>query len=171
MSTFTLDTSGAVCAPLSERGWAEWSGVLDVGEAKRWSDLDPFPQGCIEALFASLPTLCETCQGNGEVVTDWGTYLKPPEGAEADAGTATCAACDGQGRTTYAFSDLAPEALALILKDCAAWRAEFSGDACERSAGREDMGREFWRIRQENKRRTFPPLTPYLREDGKVALR
>lgn len=143
MSTFTLDTSGAVCAPLSERGWAEWSGVLDVGEAKRWSDLDPFTQGYVEALF---------CEAVGS--------------ADFWANDAKAGYPDGVG-----FSDLAPEALALILKDCAAWRAEFSGDACERSAGREDMGREFWRIRQENKRRTFPPLTPYLREDGKVDLK
>lgn len=166
MSTFTLDTSGMVIVPGDNgRGFAEPHAI-------RWPDLDPFPKGCIEALFASLPTLCETCQGNGEVVTDWGTYLKPPEGAEADAGTATCAACDGQGRIAYTFSDLAPEALALILKDCA--RAA-SAMGCREADGfpRTDtvLGCLFWERRQSGKCPGFPPLTPHLREDGKVALR
>lgn len=40
---------------------------------------------------------CETCQGNGEIVTDWELYLHPPEGAPGDAGTATCPDCDGLG--------------------------------------------------------------------------
>lgn len=40
---------------------------------------------------------CERCCGNGEIVTDWETYLHPPEGAEADAGTADCPDCDGRG--------------------------------------------------------------------------
>lgn len=170
MSTFTLDTSGMVIVPGDNgRGFAEPHAI-------RWPDLDPFPKGCIEALFASLPTLCETCQGNGEVVTDWGTYLKPPEGAEADAGTATCAACDGQGRTTYAFSDLAPEALALILKDCAARRNELQQLFAPLRYGRTQTdGANFWVRRQSGLEPDFagrfPPLTPYLREDGKVALR
>ena len=161
MSGFTLDTSGTV--------WLNRTGRDDIVS---WHHLDPFPQGCIEALFASLSTLCETCQGNGEVVTDWGTYLKPPEGAEADAGTATCAACDGQGRTTYAFSDLSPEALALILKDCAIGAVAYSARAGQ-GFDRADkvLGSLFWERRQEGRYPRVPPLTPYLRDDGKVDLR
>lgn len=40
---------------------------------------------------------CARCQGNGEIVTDWGLYLHPPAKAPADAGTADCPDCDGQG--------------------------------------------------------------------------
>lgn len=40
---------------------------------------------------------CEACAGNGEVVTDWGVYLHPPEGAPADAGVKDCPECDGLG--------------------------------------------------------------------------
>ena len=36
---------------------------------------------------------CETCQGNGEVITDWDEYLKPAPDAPGDAGTATCPDC------------------------------------------------------------------------------
>lgn len=42
---------------------------------------------------------CDRCCGNGEVVTDWQIYLHPPEGAEPDAGTATCPDCGGTGYT------------------------------------------------------------------------
>lgn len=66
------------------------------------------------------------------------------------------------------FSDLAPETLARIIEDCVAWRSEFTGSTAESSAERADMGRGFWRIRQDGKRSTFPPLTVQLGDDGKV---
>lgn len=40
---------------------------------------------------------CDQCQGNGEIVTDWETYLHPPNGAEPDAGTKDCPNCQGIG--------------------------------------------------------------------------
>lgn len=45
---------------------------------------------------------CERCAGNGEIVTDWPTYLHPPEGADADAGTADCPDCGGIGKVAAA---------------------------------------------------------------------
>lgn len=62
------------------------------------------------------------------------------------------------------FADLAPETLTTILRDCAAT-----------TAGKADLpavwGANFWRNRQAGEISAFPPLTPYLGEDGKVRLR
>lgn len=49
MTTFTLDTSGAV-----EVAGRVLEGGLARHRAYRWPDLDPFTQGYVEALFSSL---------------------------------------------------------------------------------------------------------------------
>ena len=42
---------------------------------------------------------CDTCQGNGEIVTDWREYMHPTSThATGDEGTADCPDCDGTGR-------------------------------------------------------------------------
>jgi hypothetical protein len=51
----------------------------------------------IEIGLVPEPQDCARCAGNGEIVTDWPTYLHPPEGAPADAGTADCPDCGGTG--------------------------------------------------------------------------
>lgn len=43
------------------------------------------------------PEPCQTCQGNGEVVTDWERYLHPKPGDAGDEAVADCPDCDGQG--------------------------------------------------------------------------
>lgn len=43
------------------------------------------------------PKRCETCQGNGEIVTDWERYLKPHEGDVGDEAVAECPDCGGYG--------------------------------------------------------------------------
>jgi len=48
MQTFTLDTTGLVPCP------AVPDGVQPLALAIAWTDLDPFAQGYIEALFAEL---------------------------------------------------------------------------------------------------------------------
>lgn len=40
---------------------------------------------------------CESCQGNGEVITDWETYLEPPMGTDPEAGVSICPDCHGTG--------------------------------------------------------------------------
>lgn len=40
---------------------------------------------------------CETCQGNGEIVTDWEHYLRPRKGDVGDEDVAECPDCDGRG--------------------------------------------------------------------------
>ena len=40
---------------------------------------------------------CQTCQGNGEIVTDWDRYLHGEDGDKGDEGTAECPDCGGDG--------------------------------------------------------------------------
>ena len=40
---------------------------------------------------------CETCQGNGEIITDWERYLRAQPGDVGDEGTADCPDCGGTG--------------------------------------------------------------------------
>lgn len=145
MEAFTLDTSGSVHFP-----------TLDVtGRAfAMWSDLSPFVQGYVEALFASLIADLEARRD----------YLPNLNGIGASFG--------------IAFSDLSPEVLALILRDCEAVRNEaILPDTA-------DAGRRFWDGRQSHKAvvvhtgfgkglatKYWPPLTPYLSDDGNVRLR
>lgn len=41
--------------------------------------------------------MCETCQGNGEVVTDWERYLHGALDENGDDAVADCPDCDGTG--------------------------------------------------------------------------
>lgn len=65
------------------------------------------------------------------------------------------------------FSDLAPETLAAILRDCEAF-LKTPGQS-----NRDGDGRSFWALRQKGlyAHIGFPPLNPYLGDDGKVYLR
>jgi len=74
----------------------------------------------------------------------------------------------GKHFINYGFSDLSPETLALILRDCEAWRSCYPAVENEAKAGA-----AFWELRTKQfvKRPDFPPLTPYLGDDGKVYLR
>lgn len=92
----------------------------------RWGGLSPFAQGYVEALFASAEDA-----------------LRYP-----DTGP-------GIGGGHYGFSDLAPEALALILRKCGPEAQRLWGDTRE-------GGRLFW---------SSFPLAPYLGDDGRVYLR
>jgi hypothetical protein len=41
--------------------------------------------------------MCERCQGNGEIIIDWETYLHPPNLAAEEKSVAECPDCDGEG--------------------------------------------------------------------------
>jgi hypothetical protein len=123
VAEFTLDTSGAVRLRRDK-----------IRLNTLWSDLDPFTQGYVEALFAS------------EIEDDIGAKVSFAR--------------------LYGFSDLAPEALAIILADC----AEFSANPIYRDVElTAEHGRLFWRLRQAGCP-DFPPLTVSLGDDGKVRL-
>lgn len=64
------------------------------------------------------------------------------------------------------FRDLAPETLAMVRRDCEAALSD------EYSLAREmaHEGGIFWGERQGGSEPRFPPLTPYLGDDGKVYL-
>lgn len=102
----------------------------------RWTDLDPFTQGYIEALFASIE------RTTANLIWDANFNARAP-----------------------AFRDLAPETMKRILEDCAEERREgLHGD--ERGEGG-----AFWRLRNISNFRHWPPLTPYLGDDGPIYLR
>lgn len=42
-------------------------------------------------------SFCKTCQGNGEIVTDWERYLHGRTGDTGDEAIADCPDCDGRG--------------------------------------------------------------------------
>lgn len=134
MSGFQLDTSGVVRA---HEHWAEGDEVV------RWTDLTPFAQGYVEAMFAGL---FDTAASLGE----WVAHIALSEGVQREP----------------RFSDLAPATLARIVEDCERWSASSSRqDPDARS------GRDFWAIRQRPNPYGFPPLTLHLADDGLIYLR
>lgn len=103
-----------------------------------WSDLSPFAQGYAEALLGDLSS----------------RLLQPNE--------------DGPCGVEFGFSDLAPETLAMILRDCEGLGSIYS----DTTRG----GALFWSDRQGggflglNPQTRFPPLRTYLNDAGKVML-
>jgi DnaJ-class molecular chaperone len=43
---------------------------------------------------------CERCQGNGEIVVDWESYLHPIDRVAEEKSVAECPDCDGTGLVT-----------------------------------------------------------------------
>lgn len=135
---FVLDTSGEVHCP----GFFHKFSRIPV----RWSDLDPFTQGYVEALLRAANDVAWPAYGS-----------KPPPPSILDV----------------RFSDLAPETLAAILKDC----ADFYGGEVKPLPGSFNQstamdGRLFWIVRQDGGYPVkFPPLTVFLGDDGLIYLR
>ena len=61
---------------------------------------------------------CETCCGNGEVVTDWERYKHPHDGDVGDEAVADCPDCDGNGKIEVP-SLAAQDGLVEALERCA----------------------------------------------------
>lgn len=137
MSGFQLDTSGFVQCPAPNQKPNESTGCWF------WPDLSPFAQGYVEALFASdeMLELWRSAKATMEA-EKYGSHMMWVPG----------------------FSDLSPEALAMILRDCAqAVRTHYRNTY--------DSGERFFAARQRpSPLHLFPPLTPILSEDGKVNL-
>lgn len=131
MPEFHLDTSGAVDGVPAVRGHASGE-TLEVryhGHIK-WSYLDAFTQGYIEALFFT-----ENSPGNTmeKVRRSKRAYEAMMEGGSIpeDAG----------------FDDLAPATLAAIIADCAGFQAQMREtleSAYERGYSEEQAGRDLW---------------------------
>lgn len=137
--TQSLDTSGSVRRP----GFAR---------PLRWTDLDAFEQGYIEALFGSLPRLNSRMDGSG---------------AE---GPVLLTAFGIGHRIGLGFSDLAPETLAAILRDCTRYEEQTGGGPPSEPywGMTKEMGAEFFRHRQFERWPDFPPLRVTLNDAGKV---
>ena len=172
MTAFTLDTSGDVRAPIpwapGSTGWMPASGIWAI----RWPDLSPFVQGYVEAASAELQRSFCRVHSATRAEHPLSRYVR-------------CTACGARGipsngrrkpgrtrRVTWLkvrFSMWSPEALALILRDCEAASGPPHPRAVVGAANA--AGRLFWYTRQHGKLPSFPPLTPYLADDGKVCLK
>lgn len=58
---------------------------------------DTFPIGTRMTIVEPEQRTCPTCQGNGEIITDWGRYMHGEPADIGDEGTAECIDCDGTG--------------------------------------------------------------------------
>lgn len=135
MSEFSLDTSGSI-------QFRDSHGELMT---YRWSDLTPFEQGYVEAMFASLydPVFKKPVLRSGPI--------------------------DFRG---VAFRHLAPETLARILKDCEAYRGERDKRGpYPASYWTAETGADFWGSRQAGTWISFPLLDVTLADDGLIYLR
>lgn len=149
---FTLDTSGEVILPASFVWERHGSPII------RFSDLDPFTQGYVEALLTPNP----------HAVRDLSWRPSCPQCVESRF------TCDAHHKTYPRFADLAPETLATTLRDCAQRQGkhpQILQGYNLRWNGTAERGEGFWKERQAGREPYFPPLTPYLGDDGKVYLK
>ncbi len=56
-------------------------------------------QGWVPYLSDAAREQCETCCGNGEIITDWERYLEPRKGDVGDEAVTECPDCSGYGST------------------------------------------------------------------------
>ena len=137
MPQFHLDTSGAVLQPTNNPAMRTYVGRYrsdDQYGPLTWDDLDSFTQGYVEALFfTSEERLCEESNGDRHM----------PDVA-FDAATMESRFLGGD---SFGFSDLAPEALASIIADCAAFQrdnAALLAEAYARDYDATQAGRDYW---------------------------
>lgn len=110
-----------------------------------WSDLSPFAQGYVEAALTEFVELSRLAPGKH---TFW-----------------------------VGFRHLAPETLAVILRDCEAFNTRIGDASHNRGIGakfwesRRAGFTSFWSLHQAEFRAAFPPLQPYLSDEGRVCLR
>lgn len=69
-----------------------------------------------------------------------------------------------QGGWVLGFSDLAPEALARVIADCASRQNDYGFGGVENAKD----GAGFWGRRQASASRSFPPMTVQLEDDCRV---
>jgi hypothetical protein len=160
------------------------SGYVLMGRRKmvrgtnelRFSDISPFTQGYVEAMFADLLSQKAFKRGDPVRLIDAEVYECRVIVGEAEKGFWRCALPGAShgfiGKAWHhsylaydvGFSDLAPETLARIIADCAVELFPRDGDDDLR-----DEGVAFYEERQERLRSpAFPPLTVQIGDDGKV---
>jgi hypothetical protein len=168
MPEFILDTAGVVSVDTRvSEGRAPGTSHPVVITA--WRDLDAFTQGYVEALFfTEADVLAEQATKPGAIPFE----------------------------PSFGFSDLAPETLARIVADCAAFRATldwrvFEADRGRGTASDDQAGQDFWFTRNGHgvgfwdrapyvygasqvslteAARAFGNVNAYLGDDGRVYL-
>jgi len=146
---FALDTSRTILTPWPTKGDPEGKSTSMLNP---WRDLSPFAQGYGSAMAKALYDA-----------------LRAVAWSHEDAERAV------------AFRRWAPEALEMILRDCErferGWIWTLGDDVFPTTEENRDerlraAGKSFWAHRSTLFfAHAFPPLTPYLAEDGKVHLR
>jgi hypothetical protein len=133
MAEFTLDTSGVV---------TYFDRTTHHTLSVQWSDLSPFAQGYIEALFESLehPGFIDVEPGNNDA-----------------------------GHIPVGFRHLAGSTLAAILKDCERFQASEMAELCNAAEGAW-LWRTRQSGLSAELSEDYPPRTPSLGDDGKVYL-
>jgi len=193
MEVFTLDTSGYVTL---RREDASWKGRPrpDI----YWEDLSPFEQGYIEALLqdlASGPLIRLSAEDSAVFAGALLNPAKPNEALEKASKRYREAVAAQKASGIFptpilvaapGFSDLSPEALGAIRKDCAAYLAKAAESEAEvraysgasnaakvRQAWLGGGGKQFWEQRNttDSLKAFWPPLTVVLSDEGKVCLR
>jgi len=169
MPEFVLDTSGQVCR----------TEVRDYGTISRctlWGDLTPFEQGYVTAMLEGIRYEKYSAGINkGDHVLKWDERVNYSNSRH------------------LAFRDLAPETLAMVRRDCERFAAKLPDDFQYCGSFENPLGGAFWAERNGDSGHagayarlnwldsvhmgeldaitdSFPPLTPYLGDDGKVYL-
>ena len=94
-TTQTPDDLPARLIAACRRDALTWADRQAIGEAiARIGGASQTAPAAVER--SSLET-CKTCQGNGEVVTDWERYKHPKRADVGDEAVAQCPDCDGKG--------------------------------------------------------------------------
>lgn len=187
MTGFSLDTSGAVELPLrTEDG--------DLLARHFWSDLSPFEQGYVEALFASFQTRARPERGdalsseNLEQLQEGDVLQHVSEGQFVFSGRVKLSTSSARlevrvlgapssGWRLISFSAFSfhsrpsEQSLAFSSLSPEALEATRRDCAAVEACYAEHHGPDFWTERQQGDHRPdFPPLTASLGDDGNIHL-
>lgn len=108
-----VDVDSPLQGAAREAGWALMQLVNEIDWKKREQVV-----GIITRLGAALAEpageatrQCETCQGNGEIVTDWDRYLHPLTADVGDEAVTECPDCNGEGEISEPAGEAGPVAI------------------------------------------------------------
>ena len=93
----TITQADIDAAKLYLQGIGPWK-LEEIGICHDDPLVEAFAKHRTTSLAAQDLVDCETCCGNGEVVTDWERYKHPHDGDVGDEAVADCPDCDGNGK-------------------------------------------------------------------------
>lgn len=113
----TITQADIDAAKLYLQGIGPWK-LEEIGICHDDPLVEAFAKHRTTSLAAQDLVDCETCCGNGEVVTDWERYKHPHDGDVGDEAVADCPDCDGNGKIEVP-SLAAQDGLVEALERCA----------------------------------------------------